>query len=263
MRRILLVLFIMAPLVANAQESGSGPIFMKDMLGDREFFEPWGIGLDFYTMEQDYTIKSLTFDLPGIDDIDTSLVGVSNKVQHYDLKVDLWLTPFLNVFGLLGRVDADTRVDLSDVTVPGLDFPLGVLPVSYDGTVYGAGFNLVYGTDRWFASLNNTWTDTSLSGDFNSSVSSYTAQPRVGLIFGKWTTWVGGMYLNTSEKHNVTIQLPVPGWPPVPFDITLETLEAWNYTVGVGHVFGPKATIYLELGFGDREHTLFNFTYRF
>jgi hypothetical protein len=266
MRRIILILLLLAPFAASAQDSRSGPIFMKDMLGDREFFEPWGIGLDFYTMEQDYDIKSLSFKIPNFPDIgevDASQIGVSNEVQHYDLKLDVWLTPFLNVFGLLGRVDADTRVDLSTVQIPGLDFPLGVLPVSYDGTVYGGGINLVYGSERWFASLNNTWTDASLSGDFSSSVQTYTAQPRIGLIFGKWTTWVGGMYLATEEKHSGAIQLPVPGWQPVNFDITLETLEAWNYSVGVGHVFSPNATLYLELGFGDREHTLFNFTYRF
>jgi hypothetical protein len=263
MRRIVLVLLCMVPLSSSAGDSGTGPLFMKDMLGDREFFEPWGIGLDFYTMDQDYTIKSLQFVLPGVDDVDTSLVGVSNKLDHYDLKLDVWLTPFLNVFGLVGRVDAKTRVDLSSVTVPGLPFPLGVLPVSYDGTVYGGGINLIYGTDRWFVSLNNTWTDTNLSGDFDSSAKTFTTQPRVGLVFGKWTTWVGGMYLDTQEKHSGTIDLNVPGLPPVPFKIELETLEAWNYAVGAGYVFSPKATMYLELGFGDRDHTLFNFTYRF
>ena len=188
---------------------------------------------------------------------------MTNELQHYDLKFDVWLTPFLNAFALVGRVDADTRVDLSSVTVPGLPFPLGVVPVSYDGTVYGGGINLVYGTDRWFASLNNTWTDTDLNGDFDSSVKTFTSQPRVGLVFGKWTTWVGGMYLDIQEKHSGTIQLPVPGLPPIPFEIELQTLEDWNYAVGVGHVFSPKATLYLELGFGDRDHTLFNFTYRF
>ena len=40
-------------------------------------------------------------------------------------------------------------------------------------------------------------------------------------------------------------------------------MDAWNYAVGLGHVFSPQATLYLELGFGDRDHTLFNFTYRF
>jgi hypothetical protein len=78
-----------------------------------------------------------------------------------------------------------------------------------------------------------------------------------------WTAWVGGMWLNTNEKHSGTINLGVPGWPPVPFDVKLESAKKWNYALGVGRVFSPKATLYFELGFGDRKHTLFNFTYRF
>jgi hypothetical protein len=266
MRRWIFTLLLLAPFAAGAQESGSnsssGPLFMKDLVGDREFFEPWGIGVDFFTMEQDYDIQSLSFQLPGVPSVDPAEIGVTNELQHYDLKLDVWLTPFLNVFALVGRMDADTLVDLSRVSVPGLPFPLGVLPVSYDGTVYGAGVNLAYGGERWFVALNNTWTDTSLNGDFDSSVKSFTAQPRVGLIFDKWTVWAGGMYLDTEEEHSGTIEL-VPGLPPIPFDITLETAEKWNTAVGVGYVFGPKAHVSLEVGFGDRDHTLFNFTYRF
>ncbi len=263
MRHLIFILLLLTPVAANAQESSSGPLFMKDLVGDREFFEPWGIGLDFFTMEQDYSIKSLEFQLPGVGEIDPSLVGVTNDLQHYDLKLDAWITPFLNVFALVGRLDADTLVDLSKVTIPGLPLPLGTLPVSYDGTVYGLGINLLYGTDRWFAALNSTWTDTSLNGAFDSSVSSFTMQPRIGLIKNKWTVWVGGMYLDTEEKHSGTIKLPVPGLPPIPFNVELATAEEWNYAVGIGHVFSPKAHISLELGFGDRDHTLFNFTYRF
>jgi len=269
MQRLLLALLLLAPLAATAQESSSGPLFMKDMLGGREFFEPWGIGLDFFTMDQDYAIKDLYFEIPEVDEIDASLVGVTNKVQHYDLKLDVWVTPFLNVFGLVGRVDADTVVDLSKTPIDVLGIPLSSFPVSYDGTVYGLGFNLVYGTDRWFAALNNTWTDTNLSGQFDSSVKTYTAQPRIGLIHNKWTFWVGGMYLDTQEKHQGSFELPIPDpenpTQPlmVPFRVELESLENWNYAVGVGHVFSPKATLYLEFGFGDRDHTLFNFTYRF
>ena len=44
MRRVFLLLLLLAPLSLSAQESGSGPLFMKHLLGDREFFEPWGIG---------------------------------------------------------------------------------------------------------------------------------------------------------------------------------------------------------------------------
>lgn len=263
MRRILIALLIFIPLTVSGQESKNGPLFMKDMVNETDFFAPWGVGVDFFTMDQDYTIKNLQFDLPGVDVSDPSLIGVSNELNHYDLKLDVWVTPFLNVFGLIGRIDADTFVDFSNVPVTGLPVALGVLPVSYDGTVYGGGFNLVYGTERWFVALNNTWTGTSLGGDFDSSVSAFISQPRIGLIKDRWTFYVGGMYLDTTEKHSGSIALPIPGIPPVSFDVELESADKWNYAVGVFHVFSPKAHLSLEYGFGDRTHTLFNFTYRF
>ena len=258
MRRIVLTLILLLPLGAMAD---SGPLFMKDMLGGREFYEPWGIGVDFYTMDQHYRIKQLQFDLPGVSLDDPSLLKVRNKVQHFDVKLDVWLTPFLNVFAILGHIDADTTVDLSNVPVAGLPFPLRKLPVSYDGTVYGGGATLAYGGDHWFTSVTGTWTDTSLSGDFDSSVKTFTAQPRIGTLWDKWSFWVGGLYLDTEEKHSGVVDLPVLG--SVPFAVELEASDKWNAAVGAGYSFSTKATLTMEVGFGNRDHTLFNFTYRF
>ena len=258
MRRFLLTLFLLCPLAANAQS-----LFMKESLGEREFFKPWGVGVDIYTMDQDYSLRSLTFDLPGVDGIDPDAIDVRNEMWHMDVKADAWLTPFLNVFALVGHMQAKTTVDFDGITVPGVPVPLGELPVNYDGTVYGGGFNLVYGTDRWFAALNNTWVEASLSGDFDSSVSSFSSQPRIGLVRNNWVVWGGAMYLDTEEIHKGDIQLPVPGLPAIPFRVELDTMEKWNYAVGIGYVFGPEAHLSLELGFGDREHTLLNFTGRF
>ena len=125
MRKLLIALLLMAPLTTVAQESESstGPLFMKDLVDDGDFFAPWGIGIDFFTMDQDYDIKSMELNVPALGgdiDIDPSQVQVTNKLQHYDLKLDAWITPFLNVYGLIGRVDADTVVDLGSVVVPGL-----------------------------------------------------------------------------------------------------------------------------------------------
>ena len=133
MRQLLLALLLLAPLTTTAEESSTGPLFMKDLVDEGTFFAPWGIGVDWFTMEQDYSIKTLKFDLPGVGDIDPSLVDVSNEVQHGDLKLDAWVTPFLNVFGLVGRLNNKTQVDLSNVTIPGLPFPLGTLPVNSKG----------------------------------------------------------------------------------------------------------------------------------
>ena len=252
MRRLLIILLLLTPMTVSAQESSSGgPLFMKDMLDGREFFDPWGIGVDIFTMQQGYGIVDLDFQLPGVEIGDVSLIDVTNDVQSYDVKFDVWLTPFLNVFGLVGRMDADTYVDFSNLPIQGLPFPLGAVQVSYDGTVYGAGVNLMYGTDNWFVALNNTWTDASLSGDFDSSVSAYTAQPRIGLIRKDWVFYAGGMYLDTQEQHDGTIQLPIPGLPPIPFSVELESSEHWNYALGAMYVFSPKAQFLLEVGFGQ------------
>jgi hypothetical protein len=263
MRRWFLGLMLVVPLGAFAADDNGGPLFMKDMLNGREFFDPWGVGVDFFTMDQNYKIKALEFDLPGVGLDDPSNIKVHNKIQHYDVKFDVWVTPFLNVFVLVGHVNGDTAVDLSQVPVTGLPISLGTLPVGYDGTVYGGGINLVYGGEHWFAALNNTWTKANIGGDFDSEIKSYTLQPRIGWVHDKWVIWAGGMYLDTQETHSGTIALPIPGIPPVPFYVELEGTQKWNNAVGVGHVFSPKAQISLEYGFGDREHTLFNFTYRF
>lgn len=265
MHRVIILFLLFFPVAASAE-----PLFMKDSLGGREFFDTWGIGADIFVMQQDYNIKELDFVIPGLPGVDTDRINVSNDVQNYNLRGDVWVTPFLNVFALAGYIDADTSVDLSDLSLEILGVALPGFGVSYDGLVYGAGFNLVYGTEKWFAMLNNTWTDTDLSGDFDSSVSSYTAQPRIGIVRNGWNFWVGGMYIDVDEKHSGTFVLPIPDpMNPgsnlrVPFDIELESSDKWNYAVGAGKVFSPKATIFLEVGFGgDRTHTLLNFTYRF
>jgi len=260
MRRVatLLCLILVLPLTATAE---SDLPFMKHLLGDKEFYEPWGVGFDFFTMEQQYTIKQLQFDLPGVSIPDPSQLDVQNDINHYDLKIDVWLTPFLNVFALLGYVDAETVVDLSSVPVTGLPFPLGQLPVNYDGTVYGAGLTLAYGGERWFTALTATWTDTDLSGDFDSSVNTFVAQPRVGLLMDGWAFWVGGMYLDTEETHSGAVTLPILG--SVPFSVELEGSDKWNTAVGASYTFNPKSHLSLEFGFGNRDHTLFNYTYRF
>jgi len=113
--------------------------------------------------------------------------------------------------------------------------------------------------------VSTTWTKSNLSGDYDSSVKTLAVQPRLGLIRNGWTMWVGGMWLDTKEKHKGTYDLELPGIPAIPigFDVELESKDKWNYAAGIGYIFSPKATLAFEYGFGKRTHTLFNFTYRF
>ncbi len=258
MRSLILLLAVLIPLSSSAD---SGLPFMKDMVGDRELPRPWGLGLDFYTMDQDYDIKSLSFDLPGVSLGDPSKLKVTNEVEHFDIKGDAWILPFLNVFGLVGRVRIDTLVDFSQADITGLPIALPDLPVSFNGTVYGGGFTLAYGTEKWFTSVTTVFTKTNTSGDLDTKVSSTAVQPRIGLLKNGWQFWLGAMYLKTDEKHSGNIELPYLG--PVPFAVELQTRDNWNYVVGTGYEFTDRAALRFEYGFGNRTHTLFNFTFRF
>lgn len=263
MLRILLALALIAPMAANAD---SALPFGKGMAGDQELPPPWGIGFDYFTMDQDYAIEQLSFTLqdptlPGISLPDPTGVTVTNNIQHFDLKADVWLLPFLNVFALAGHVESDTEVDLSRATIIGLPFQLPPLTIKTDGTVLGFGGTLAYGTDSWFASLTGTYTNTDLGGDFDSEVTATTLQPRVGLIRSQWVFWLGGMYLDVEETHSGTIVLP--GIGPVVFNAVLGAKDDWNAAVGAQHHFSRKSSLSFEVGFGGRTHTLFNYNYRF
>ena len=258
MKRSLLCIGLL--LAANAAQAESVLPFGKEWAQGYELPRPYGVGFDIFTMEQDYAIRSLTFTLPGVGPIDPDVIDVDNQVDHKDLKLDAWLFPFLNVFGVYGRINAETAVDLSAVVLP-LPVSLGVLPVEYEGKVYGGGLTLVYGTDRWFVSLTGSWTRTSLRGDFDSTVKASSWQPRIGLVRGPWQVWVGGLHISAEERHRGVIGLP--GLGNVPFDVTLAEKNAWNTTVGVRYDFDRWGDVTFEVGGGDRTTTLLNVTLRF
>lgn len=107
-----------------------------------------------------YQIDSLsfspppTFPLPPITNV--LAIVVDSEIENVDLKVDVWLLPFLNVFGIYGRIDGRTTVDLSNTGVL-LPPDFQRLNIAYDGDVYGGGVVLAVGGDRWFASLTGTF----------------------------------------------------------------------------------------------------------
>jgi hypothetical protein len=258
---VVVLAFALAILLPVSSSADSSLPFLKDLAGDTELPRTWGFSLDYFVMDQDYDIANLEFALPGVGLGDPSLLAVTNDVKHFDLQADVWLFPFMNVFAIVGQVNTHTFVDLSKVEIVGLPFELGPLNVSVDGTVYGLGFTLVYGTENWFTSVTSTWTETKTGGDLNSSISSVSVQPRIGLIKTNWQFWAGGMYLDTDEKHSGVFELPFIGG--VPFAVELITKDSWNYGVGSRYVMNDRNSLSFELGFGNRQHLLINFNTRF
>ncbi len=266
-KNILVLLTLVFPVFAQAD-----PLLGKSMAGDRNLPRAFGIGIDYFSMDQPYQIDSLsftpppTFPLPPITDVATIIVN--SEIENVDLKVDVWLLPFLNIFGIYGRIDGQTIVDLSRTGVL-LPPSFQRLNITYDGDVYGGGVVLAVGGDRWFASVTGTFTDTSLSGDFQSSVEATTIQPRLGFRIAESTEiWLGGYFIDAEESHSGTINLDLgifgPGAPiPIDFAVNLSQQEDFNFSYGLHTMFSDSWEATVEVGRGDRNTALANLTYRF
>jgi hypothetical protein len=235
-----------------------GPPFHADLAGGRTLPLPWGIGLTYYDQSQDYALDSLALGVPGFENVPVELIEIDNDISSYTLKFDVWLLPFLNVFGLVGEIDGDTNVDFRPLHLP---VPLEQVTIDYDGDVYGGGITLAGGGDVWFTSLTGVYTEANLSGDFDSEARSFVAMPRLGLHNARGSVWVGAMYLDTEENHKGTIDLPFLG--NIPFEVDLVQEDDWNALVGVQGTFGPHWTVEVEGGFGSRDSVSATAGYRF
>ena len=108
-----------ALLLATSLQSARADLpFLKDIAGDAKLPPSYGIGIDLFTMNQDYNVNNLDFSLPGLVIDDPSIISVENDIDYADVKLDAWIFPFLNVFAVLGTLDGETSVNLSGVALP-------------------------------------------------------------------------------------------------------------------------------------------------
>lgn len=264
-RRLLVLVILILPWSAHADA-----LFGNELAGDRKLPRTWGIGIDYFDMSQPYKLDSLSLDLPPLAALipDPSILPINNEIEHVDVKFDVWLTPFLNAFLIYGQVDGRTLIDLSVLGLP-LPPETNALRVNYDGDVYGGGIVLAVGGDRWFASLTGTITETSLDGDFSSSVETTAIQPRVGLRFSDHTEiWIGGYRIDTEERHSGSISLNLGPFVPIPADnvafaVDLSQDEDFNFSFGAHMMMSDAWEATVEVGAGDRTTVLANITRRF
>lgn len=225
---------------------------------DIEIPNKLGFGLTIYNQSQPYQIKSLELGVGGIDGSTLTDLPVENSTTSTHFRVDYWVLPFLNVFGLVGQIDSATNVDLEGFDI-GLPVGFDDLKINNDGTVYGAGLVLAVGGKRWFGALAYDYTETELSVT-TSSVSAQIITPKIGLHFDGGAVWIGAMHQNVEEIHEGIYDLPFLG--AIPYRVVLEARQPWNYTIGGVAGLTKHLVLILQGGFGDRTSALVTLEYR-
>jgi hypothetical protein len=246
---------LLFPALASAESPITFLPVGKSWADGRKLPLPVGLTLTYYNQQQDYDLDKIT--LPELKiPVSSTGIEVVNRLTEVNLQLDAWLLPWLDVFGILGKLDAKTSVD--GVALGGQQ--IAVPDYKYDGIVYGGGMTLAGGLGNWFGALTGIYTNTNLSGD-GSSVSSWVVTPKVGYDFGQFRLWGGGMFQRAEEKHTGTFTMMMPTdltnpnpteFAPrtVSYEVQLHEKEPWNFLIGAETGFNEHWRLSGEWGIG-------------
>ncbi|MRS15479.1 hypothetical protein GJV06_11350 [Enterobacteriaceae bacterium RIT691] len=270
---------------------------------------PFGVNVSYMNMRQNINVDSIS--LTGLslrgspipnDMIDIGIGDTRQRSETENLRLDMWVFPFLNVYGIVGHtkgsslsnisVDSDpSRYDSGTILHPNRDhlisqaihagYESGALQdldfkLNFEGTTYGAGVTLAGGYQNWFALLDTNYTQTSFD-ILDGKISALVVSPRVGYRFefqgisgpSHLSLWVGTMYQDVQQefKGNLSdLNLPSQLDSVVEngrFDVKQHLTSPWNMLVGAQYEITKNFNVLTEIGFNDRNSFFVAGEYRF
>ncbi|MBX7110145.1 MAG: hypothetical protein K1X61_15955 [Chitinophagales bacterium] len=178
-----------------------------------------GLSLNFLTQQSDIIIDNLSVGFNGGEMYDLGNVvrfnSAVSKGSGLNLRPDIWLFPFLNVYGVLAKSALSTSID-AGLWIPQNDSVWQeVLPLStkaeFNATTLGFGLTPTIGVGGFFMAfdMNMTWSDVPA---LEKPAFAFVFDPRIGKNFVirdemNVAVWAGGFRLKINS--GTTGSLPV------------------------------------------------------
>ena len=264
---------------------------------------PFGIGLNYAFADQPIEISRVAVGVNDGEMVDlTDLIEfdeLNSQVHALNLRADLWLLPFLNVYAMGNWiVQAETQVSIAE-------------PFSFDVTAtqpgFGGGFGGTLAGGAWgfFGTVDINWTWNKME-KLDDPIGTQLLTPRVGKNLGKhlgveWIFWVGAMRQRIASKTQGKIELSelgadseggfnddllnwYDGLPPsrqaivrglvgrleggdgdtvIRYDLNKAIKYPWNMLVGTEVGLTPAWRLRAEFGFIHRTQLVLGINYRF
>ena len=264
---------------------------------------PVGININFLYMHQDIAISDLGL---SVNENPTQVVDfiffdkADSRISTVNSRFDLWLFPFLSVYGLIGRAASETKVKIKE-------------PVTFEssadfkGNYYGFGLTTAIGVNQNWLSFDINWAWTDLD-KLNEPVRSRIFGIRYGRTIKlsgqrKASFWIGAMnqkllntttgtvllsevlppdlgdqlsdYQNSEWYQNLDPQdqakvdvvidkiLTDSGGNSVNYSLEKQPDRPWNFLLGGQYEFNKNWQVRGEVGFLKRFSILLNANYRF
>jgi len=251
---------------------------------------PYGVSMIVGRIRQDLLLDNLAVSIDGgpmqeIDFVEFDVAEADNTFAQ--VKADLWLFPFMNVYAVAGRVQGDATVPLGIPVDAALEFlgfgalcPSGPLRPAfcdelvkvtaepgYAGYTYGVGTVLAMGWKRFFTVLPITFVRSELD-IVDSRIETTNISPRFGITIdpkgkGRGALFVGATYLDAEFDLTGSVILPLSDIDgsledvEIDYKIRQRNKDKWNYLVGGQYEFNQRWSITAEVGFGGSRDNLF------
>ncbi|MFZ3390111.1 hypothetical protein [Buttiauxella gaviniae] len=269
---------------------------------------PFGVNLSYMNIRQNVDVDSITFSglKLGAHPIPSDMFAIDvghtrERSKTENLRLDMWVFPFLNIYGLMGytkgssisnvSVDADPsrytgidRIIASSVhslnqsgDLQNIDFTL-----DFEGVTYGTGVTLAGGYKNWFTLVDTNYTRTNFD-ILDGKISALTISPRVGYRFdmpqisgpSHLSVWIGAMYQDVQQefKGNLSdLHMPAELQPLINsvnkdddgrFDVKQHLTSPWNTLIGAQYELTQNFNVLTEIGFNERNSFFLAGEYRF
>ena len=180
--------------------------------------KPAGIGVNYIYQKSNILISDVNVGFNGSEMFDVDeLINfneTTSETHGFNVRPDIWLFPFLNIYGIFAKATSTTFIDVS-VGIPDIDGGFNEMfniqtEVYVPTQTLGLGLTpAVSFFGGWLAlDMNMTWTDV---GTLDNRVFAFVFDPRIGKTFNfkkqdrKLSVWLGAfrLQINRDTKGNI------------------------------------------------------------
>jgi hypothetical protein len=250
------------PLMKKLQE--------KAVKAGAQFPKPYGIAASMYFQKQQMDITKIRVGSIELDE-DNGIISfedsnIQNTVVSSQIRADVWILPFVNVYGMLGQVhtfnDIDLTINLNPLpnspNVEDIELLRENSIAGITGRVVGLGTVVAGGYQKVFVNLNLTWAQSWLD-NLNSIQKSFVAFPMIGYTGNFANFFVGGIYQNIGQVNKGSFK--GTGAERIHYELEFSA-EQWNYCIGFNKSIGNWSVVLMQ-GFGERTNSVIEVGYRF
>ena len=233
-----------------------------------ELPKPYGLTVNYMTMDQPLEVTGVNvtglnfcgpFNCPDLD-LSDSISKARQDSETLTLRGDMWVLPFLNVYGVLGHTRGSSVAPITVNNTHVADFNL-----KFKGMTYGAGTTIAGGIGNWFALVDANYTYTDLD-ILDGKILTFVAAPRVGYRFKinnhDVQLWGGMMYQDVQQSFSGNIRdigINLDG----SFEVEQRLTNKWNTITGGQVGVTDNIDLLIEAGFGERRSLMLGLGYRF